>query len=122
MKIDILKVAKLANLKLKDNEENELEGQLTSILGYIEKLMELNRASAGSVASELGQHETVLRRWMKHLRIQATGTSRPPHARERRALDRHGAVRSVTGPRASAKGIVEITMLKASNQINRLKM
>ena len=42
MKIDILKVAKLANLKLKDNEENELEGQLTSILGYIEKLKEVD--------------------------------------------------------------------------------
>jgi len=38
MKIDILKVAKLANLKLKDDEKTELENQLSSILEYIEKL------------------------------------------------------------------------------------
>ena len=42
MKIDILKVAKLANLKIKDDEKNELEKQLTSILDYIEKLKEVD--------------------------------------------------------------------------------
>ena len=41
MKIDILKIAKLANLKLKDDEKTELENQLSSILDYIEKLKEL---------------------------------------------------------------------------------
>lgn len=41
MKIDILKIAKLANLKLKDDEKTELESQLSSILEYIEKLKEL---------------------------------------------------------------------------------
>ncbi|MCL4354108.1 Asp-tRNA(Asn)/Glu-tRNA(Gln) amidotransferase subunit GatC [Patescibacteria group bacterium] len=42
MKIDILKVAKLANLELKDDEKNELEKQLSTILEYIDKLKELN--------------------------------------------------------------------------------
>ena len=41
MKIDILKVAKLANLKIGDDEKKELETQLTAILDYIEKLKEL---------------------------------------------------------------------------------
>jgi len=41
MKIDILKVAKLANLKIGDDEKNELETQLTAIINYIEKLKEL---------------------------------------------------------------------------------
>ena len=42
MKIDILKIAKLANLKLKGDEEKVLEEQLTGILKYIEKLKEIN--------------------------------------------------------------------------------
>ncbi len=32
--------------------------------------------SAGAVATELGLHETVLRRWIKQFGSQATGTSR----------------------------------------------
>jgi aspartyl-tRNA(Asn)/glutamyl-tRNA(Gln) amidotransferase subunit C len=42
MKIDILKVAKLANLKLDGDEEKELSSQLISILEYIEKLKEID--------------------------------------------------------------------------------
>lgn len=34
--------------------------------------------SVGSVALELGLHETVLRRWMTQFGVQATGTSRRP--------------------------------------------
>ena len=37
--------------------------------------------SAGRVATELGLHETVLRRWMMQFGTQATGTGEaPPHA------------------------------------------
>jgi aspartyl-tRNA(Asn)/glutamyl-tRNA(Gln) amidotransferase subunit C len=42
MKIDISKIAKLANLSLQKNEEDELGSQLTTILNYIEKLKEIN--------------------------------------------------------------------------------
>lgn len=41
MKIDILKVSKLANLTIKEDEKNELENQLGTIIEYIEKLKEL---------------------------------------------------------------------------------
>jgi transposase len=34
--------------------------------------------SVGKVATELGLHETVLRRWMTHSRTQATGPARRP--------------------------------------------
>ena len=40
--------------------------------------------SVGSVARELGLHETVLRRWMTQFGVQATGATRPaPHRRRR---------------------------------------
>ena len=35
--------------------------------------------SAGRVATELGLHETVLRRWMMQFGVQATGTPRRPN-------------------------------------------
>ncbi len=42
MKINIDKIAKLANLKLSDNEKITLEKQLEEILKYVEKLNTLN--------------------------------------------------------------------------------
>ncbi|OGH06054.1 MAG: hypothetical protein A2W22_03985 [Candidatus Levybacteria bacterium RBG_16_35_11] len=42
MKINIQHIAKLANLELKRDELKNLETQLSSILGYIEKLKEID--------------------------------------------------------------------------------
>lgn len=41
MKIDVKHVAKLANLKLKPQDEKKFEKQLNEILGYVEKLKEV---------------------------------------------------------------------------------
>ena len=38
MKIDVKKVAKLANLEISEDEEKEFDQQLNDIVGYIEKL------------------------------------------------------------------------------------
>lgn len=46
MKIDVRKVAKLANLSLSPNEEAEFDKQLNDIVGYIEKL---NSVDSGNV-------------------------------------------------------------------------
>ena len=42
MKIDIKKIAKLANLKIKPEDEEKFEKQLNEILGYVEKLKEVD--------------------------------------------------------------------------------
>jgi len=42
MKIDVLHIAKLANLPLKKGEIEKYEKQLSSILEYIEKLQKVN--------------------------------------------------------------------------------
>lgn len=42
MKIDVKKVAKLANLTIAPGEEEKLEKQLSDILSYVEKLNEVN--------------------------------------------------------------------------------
>jgi len=42
MKIDVKKVAKLANLQLTPEEEEKYSGQLSKILEYVEKLNEVN--------------------------------------------------------------------------------
>jgi aspartyl-tRNA(Asn)/glutamyl-tRNA(Gln) amidotransferase subunit C len=42
MKIDVLHIAKLANLPLKKEEIEKYEKQLSSILAYIEKLQKVN--------------------------------------------------------------------------------
>ena len=42
MKIDVKKVAKLANLKLKVNDEKKFEKQLNEIVSYVEKLNEVD--------------------------------------------------------------------------------
>lgn len=42
MKIDIAHVAKLANLPLSPKEEKKFEKQLSSVLGYMQKLNEVD--------------------------------------------------------------------------------
>lgn len=42
MKIDVKKVAKLANLSLTPDEEEKFEKQLSDILSYVEKLKEVD--------------------------------------------------------------------------------
>jgi aspartyl-tRNA(Asn)/glutamyl-tRNA(Gln) amidotransferase subunit C len=42
MKIDVKHVAKLANLKLKPEDEKKFEGQLNEIIGYVENLKEVD--------------------------------------------------------------------------------
>ena len=42
MDIDVNKIANLARIRLTQNEADELAPQLNSILGYIEKLAEVN--------------------------------------------------------------------------------
>lgn len=42
MKIDVKKVAKLANLQINPADEPKFENQLTEILSYVEKLKEVN--------------------------------------------------------------------------------
>ena len=54
MKIDIQKVAKLANLKLTSEEEKEFEGQLNDILSYIEQLNTLDTSNAEPTAQVTG--------------------------------------------------------------------
>lgn len=42
MKIDVKKVAKLASLKINPADEEKFEKQLTEILGYVDKLSEVD--------------------------------------------------------------------------------
>lgn len=54
MKIDVRKVAKLANLSLSPNEEKEFDQQLNSIVGYIEKLNSVDTSSIEPTAQVTG--------------------------------------------------------------------
>jgi aspartyl-tRNA(Asn)/glutamyl-tRNA(Gln) amidotransferase subunit C len=42
MDIDVKKIANLSRIRLTDNEAQELAPQLSSIMGYIDKLSEVN--------------------------------------------------------------------------------
>lgn len=54
MKIDVTKVAKLANLALTSEEEKEFDKQLNDIVGYIEKLNSLDTSSVEPTAQVTG--------------------------------------------------------------------
>lgn len=54
MKIDIKKVAKLANLTLTPNEESEFDKQLNDIVGYIEKLNSVDTSDIDPTAQVTG--------------------------------------------------------------------
>jgi len=54
MKIDVKKVAKLANLTLSPEEEKEFNTQLTDIVGYIEKLESLDTSNIDPTAQVTG--------------------------------------------------------------------
>ncbi len=54
MKIDIAKVAKLANLTLSPDEENEFDKQLNDIVGYVEKLNAVDTSSVEPTAQVTG--------------------------------------------------------------------
>jgi len=54
MKIDIKKVAKLANLKLSPEEEKEFDGQLNDILSYIEQLNKIDTSKVNPTAQVTG--------------------------------------------------------------------
>lgn len=54
MKIDVKKVAKLANLTLTPLEETELDKQLNDILGYIEKLEKVDTSGIEPTAQVTG--------------------------------------------------------------------
>lgn len=60
MKFDVAKVAKLANLTLSDSEKTKLEGQLSSILEYVEKLNEVDTENVEETSQVTGL-ENVLR-------------------------------------------------------------
>lgn len=54
MKIDVKKVAKLANLTLSESEEIEFDQQLNGIVGYIEKLNAINTENIEPTAQVTG--------------------------------------------------------------------
>ncbi len=54
MKIDVKKVAKLANLTLTDSEEKEFDTQLNNIVGYIEKLNSVDTSNVEPTAQVTG--------------------------------------------------------------------
>lgn len=54
MKIDVKKVAKLSDLKLSTDEEEEFDTQLNDIVGYIEKLNKLDTANIKPTAQVTG--------------------------------------------------------------------
>ena len=54
MKIDVKKVAKLANLSLKENEEEKFEKQLSSILDYFKKLEEIDTSGVEPTSQVTG--------------------------------------------------------------------
>ncbi len=54
MKIDVKKVAKLANLTLSLDEEKEFDKQLTDIVGYIEKLNSVDTSNIEPTAQVTG--------------------------------------------------------------------
>jgi len=60
MKIDILHVAKLANLPLNDQEKNKFEKQLSEILSYIELLKKVDTKNV-EITSQVTGLENVSR-------------------------------------------------------------
>lgn len=54
MKIDVAKVAKLANLTLSPDEENEFNKQLNDVVGYIEKLNSIDTSTVEPTAQVTG--------------------------------------------------------------------
>lgn len=60
MKIDVVHVAKLANLPLKDDEIKKFENQLSSILEYVEKLKEVDTKDV-EITSQVTGLENVTR-------------------------------------------------------------
>lgn len=60
MKIDVKNVAKLANLKIKPADDENLEKQLNEILGYVEKLSEIDTTGV-EITSQVTGLENVTR-------------------------------------------------------------
>lgn len=54
MKIDVKKVAKLANLTLSPEEEAEFDTQLNEVVGYIEKLNSVDTSNVAPTAQVTG--------------------------------------------------------------------
>lgn len=54
MKIDVTKVAKLANLTLTPEEEKEFDKQLNDVVGYIEKLNSVDTSNIEPTAQVTG--------------------------------------------------------------------
>lgn len=54
MKIDVSRIAKLANLTLKKDEENKYEEQLSSVLSYIENLKKVNTENVMETSQTTG--------------------------------------------------------------------
>ncbi len=54
MKIDVTKVAKLANLTLSPQEETEFDKQLNDVVGYIEKLNSVDTSHIEPTAQVTG--------------------------------------------------------------------
>ncbi len=61
MKIDVKKVAKLANLTINPKDEPRFEKQLTDILGYVDKLKEANTEGV-TITSQVTGFENVTRK------------------------------------------------------------
>ena len=61
MKIDVPHVAKLANLRLNEEEAIKFEKQLSEILNYIEKLKEVDTTSVETTSQVTGL-ENILRK------------------------------------------------------------
>jgi len=60
MKIDVVHVAKLANLPLTQSEKGKFEKQLSEILSYVEKLKEVDAKSV-EITSQVAGLENVTR-------------------------------------------------------------
>ncbi len=60
MKIDVKKVAKLANLTIKPQDEPKFEKQLNEILGYVDKLAEVDTKGV-EITSQVTGLENVTR-------------------------------------------------------------
>lgn len=54
MKIDVKKIAKLANLTLKDEDFSKFEKQLNEIVSYVEKLKELDTKDVEIISQVTG--------------------------------------------------------------------
>lgn len=66
-KEDVLKIAKLANLEIQENEIEKFSIQLTEILGYLNKLSEVD-------TSQIDQEFTVIKDLKNRLQTQPLST------------------------------------------------